>query len=106
MTQIELSRNPKISELTVLGHCNAGKINGTDMCCCAVSMLVFTAMSALSDMNLKNFKSDYRGGWCHIRYDSDSKDAQNADIALNTIMSGFEMLKKSYPSNIEIIRRM
>lgn len=105
MTQIERCSGSSFSELTVLGHCNAGKINGMDLCCCAVSMLVFTIMEALSKMNLKNLKSEYRGGWCHIRYDNNSRDSKKAHTAMDTIMGGFELLQKSYPSNITITKK-
>ena len=105
MTQIEINSNEKVTDFTVLGHCNAGRINGFDLCCCAVSMLVFTAMSALSDMKLCGFKASYSGGWCHIRFDNSSPDTKKAQIALNTVMSGFYMLEKSYPANIHISKK-
>lgn len=103
MTEIKLSRTKQSTELTVMGHCNAGKINGMDLCCCAVSMLTFTIMETLGVMDLTGFKSSYGGGWCHIFFESDSPDAVKANIAVDTVMKGYELLENSYPSNVSII---
>ncbi|MBE7051899.1 MAG: ribosomal-processing cysteine protease Prp [Ruminococcaceae bacterium] len=102
MTQVFYEHTPPFTEFTVAGHCNAGKINGIDLCCCAVSMLVFTVMESLSAMKLKNFKSSYSGGWCHIRFENSSEDADKAKTVLSAIMKGFGLLEKTYPSNIKI----
>ena len=47
MTEIVYEKNTDITEITVFGHCNAGRINGMDLCCCAVSMLIFTMLDTL-----------------------------------------------------------
>lgn len=102
MTEIHRQVTPRHVELTVLGHCNAGRINGTDLCCCAVSMLVYTIMKTLEDLNLKALTQHYGGGWCKIRFERKSPDRKTAAVALDTVMNGFRLLEKSYPANIKI----
>ncbi len=102
MTQISLESLPHMTEITILGHCEAGRINGMDLCCCAVSILVYTLMDSLGKMKLSGFKRSYGGGWCHIRFDTKSKDYKKAMISIGTIMKGFRLLEKSYPTSINI----
>jgi len=104
MTEVHRQLSAEAVELTVLGHCNAGRINGTDLCCCAVSMLVYTIMETLGRLNLKNLSQHYGGGWCKIRYDRMSPDVDVASVALDTVMIGFELLEKSYPANLKIYK--
>ena len=104
MTEVCMESTPEIVEITVLGHCNAGRINGMDLCCCAVSTLVYTLMESLSRMKLSDFKRSYGGGWCHIRFGKKSKDFSEAMIAANTIMNGFNLLEKSYPTSVNIVK--
>lgn len=103
MTEIKLSRTNQSTELTVMGHCNAGKINGMDLCCCGVSMLTFTIMETLGAMDLAGYKSSYGGGWCYIFFENSGRDASKADIAVDTVMKGYKLLENSYPSNVTII---
>lgn len=100
MTEIRLEHNNGCLDLTVMGHCNAGRINGTDLCCCAVSMLIFTVMEALGAMKLSGYKASYGGGWCHICFDENSEDYSDAMIAVDTVMKGFELLQGSYPASV------
>ena len=102
MTEIHRQVSSRYVELTVLGHCNAGRINGTDLCCCAVSMLVYTIMESLGELNLKSLTQSYGGGWCKIRFDRKSPDTDIATVALDTVMNGFGLLEKSYPANVKI----
>ncbi len=102
MTEIHRQESPRFVELTVLGHCNAGRINGSDLCCCGVSMLVYTIMKTLQSLNLKALTQHYGGGWCKIRFDQSSPDRDIARVALDTVMKGFELLEQSYPANVKI----
>ena len=104
MTEICKSITSDTVEITILGHCDAGRINGMDLCCCAVSMLTYTLMEALRDTNLSGLKSTYGGGWCHIRFDTKSKDIKKAMIAINTIMKGFSLLERAYPTSVNIVK--
>ena len=47
MTQIVYEKNESTTDICIFGHCNAGRINGIDLCCCAVSMLVYTMLDTL-----------------------------------------------------------
>lgn len=102
MTQINYEKTKDLIDITIMGHCNAGRINGHDLCCCAVSMLVFTLMDSLKKLNLKNFSSGYGGGWCHIRFDKSSENLSEAETVIQTVINGFRLLKGRFPSNIDI----
>lgn len=102
MTDIVYEKNTSETELTVFGHCNAGRINGMDLCCCAVSMLIFTMLETLSNLKLKGFRHSYGGGWCHVKFLNKGNDFKKALIVLDAIMNGFGLLEKRYPSSIKI----
>lgn len=101
MTEIHFS-NKKYTDILVFGHCNAGRINGNDLCCCAVSILVYTLLESLSKLKLDKYKGKYGGGWCHVKFLSDSHDFNKAYECIKTIFSGFELLEKNYPSSVKI----
>jgi len=105
VTEIRLTHHEGKTELTIMGHCNAGRINGFDLCCCAVSMLTHTLLKSLRDINLKDFEGRYGGGWCYIRFSDTSKKKQKAYIIIETIMKGFSMLEESYPANVKIFKQ-
>ncbi len=104
MTQISREETKDKLCLTVLGHCDAGRINGLDLCCCAVSMLVFTLMESLKKLNLSSPEISYGGGWCLVRFSNKSKDYEKAKIITDTVMTGFLLLEKSYPSSVCILK--
>ncbi|MBR3933729.1 MAG: ribosomal-processing cysteine protease Prp [Clostridia bacterium] len=103
MTQIVYEKNPSCTELTVMGHCNAGRVNGMDLCCCAVSMLVFTILETLARYSLKGYRYSYGGGWCHIKFLNKGKDYKKAGYATEAIMNGFGLLEKRYPSSVKVV---
>lgn len=102
MTEIYLKQNKTETQLAILGHCNAGRINGMDPCCCAVSMLVHTLLETLGKLNLKNYKGKCGGGWCSVRFWNRGRDARKAKLALDTVMNGFRLLSQAYPQNVRI----
>lgn len=104
MTEIKLTSCDEKTELTVMGHCNAGRINGFDLCCCAVSMLTFTLLESLSKLKLDSYKGSYGGGWCYITFLNSSKMADKAKTIIDAIMDGYGLLMQSYPSNVTIIK--
>lgn len=105
MTEIVYERKSDITEMTVFGHCNAGRINGMDLCCCAVSMLIFTMLDTLLRYSLKGFRHSYGGGWCHVCFENTGSDYKKAICVLEVVMNGFNLLKKRYPSSISIIEK-
>lgn len=102
MTDIIYEPSRNVTELTVMGHCNAGRINGMDLCCCAVSMLIFTMLDTLGRLKLKDFRHSYGGGWCHVKFLNKGKDFKKAKTVIETVMNGFGLLEKRYPSNVKI----
>ena len=105
MTEIIYEKGGQNTELTLFGHCNAGRVNGMDLCCCGVSMLVFTMLKSLKELGLKDFRHSYGGGWCHIRFKNKGKNFVKAKWVMDTIMNGFELLEQKYPSNVKIITK-
>lgn len=105
MTEIRLEHFPEKTELTIMGHCNAGRINGFDLCCCAVSMLTHTLLKSLKNLGLNDFEGRYGGGWCYIGFSDKSEKNQKANIIIETIMNGFSMLEESYPANVKIFKQ-
>ena len=103
MTEIVFEKDKEFLELCVFGHCNAGRINGMDLCCCAVSMLVYTMLESLGKLKLKNFRHSYGGGWCHVKFSSFSEDCERAKCILDTMINGFSLLEKRYPSSVKVI---
>ena len=102
MTEIHFKHDTAQTDVLGLGHCNAGRGNGNDLCCCAVSTLVYTLLEALSRLNLKSYKGKYGGGWCHIGFSAKSPDIKRASECIKTVFAGFELLQQNYPSSIKI----
>jgi len=102
MTDIVYEPYANYTELTIMGHCNAGRINGMDLCCCGVSMLVFTMLETLLKLKLNDFKHSYGGGWCHVKFLNKGKDYKKAKTVIDTVINGFDLLEKRYPSNVSV----
>lgn len=105
MTEVIYEKQKSFTELTVFGHCNAGRINGFDLCCCAVSMLIFTMLDTLGKLRLKGYRHSYGGGWCHVKFSGISPDIKKAKTVVETIMNGFELLEKRYPSSVKLVTK-
>lgn len=103
MTEVIYEKDCFNTELTLFGHCNAGRINGMDLCCCGVSMLVFTMLESLKALKLHSFRHSYGGGWCHVKFANKGRDYKKAGCIIDTIMNGFGLLQKKYPENVKII---
>ena len=103
MTEVIYEQDCTCTELTLFGHCNAGRINGMDLCCCSVSMLVFTMLESLKSLKLQGFRHSYGGGWCHVKFANKGRDYKKAECIIGTIMNGFGLLQKKYPENVKII---
>ncbi|MBQ8525409.1 MAG: ribosomal-processing cysteine protease Prp [Clostridia bacterium] len=101
MTEITYTRYPKAC-LTINGHSDAVRTNGHDLCCAAVSMLVCTFMKRLEDLNLKD-KAIYCGdGYARGEFTPRGKEARRGLEAIDTILTGFRLLREQYPENIII----
>ena len=102
MTEIRVIQQGEKSEITIMGHCNAGRINGFDLCCCAVSMLTHTLLKSLKKLDLPDFEGRYGGGWCYVSFGTNTPKYEKAETIIETVMNGFGMLADSYPANVKI----
>ena len=105
MTEITYEKTQDYTEITVMGHCNAGRINGMDLCCCGVSMLVFTLLDTLSGYDLEGYRHSYGGGWCHVKFLNNGKNFKKAIVATDAIFNGFQLLENRYPSSVKIYNK-
>lgn len=101
MTQITYTRHPKVS-LTADGHCNAPRQSGHDLCCAAVSMLISTFVEHIDNLKVAD-KVIYLGdGYAHAEFTPRGKNGIRGMEALNTILTGFMLLREKYPDYIKI----
>ena len=103
MTSVIYESFKNETSLCIMGHCNAGRINGMDLCCCAVSMLIFTMLDSLKRLKLRKYRYSYGGGWCHVTFQNRGGNFKKAQTIIETIMNGFELLEKKYPQKVKVI---
>lgn len=102
MTNIKLSKENQKTEITVSGHCGSKRVNGIDLCCCAVSVLCMTLAQSLLKLKLPGFLYTVEKGYCTFSFDTDRTKSQKALPVIDTVMNGFYLLKGTYPNNISI----
>lgn len=101
MTEIKYTRYPKVS-LSVEGHCMAKRDNGIDLCCAAVSMLVCTLLQRVEELPLSSKALYCSDGYARVEFDCRGRNSRQGIEALNTILTGFRLLRDKYPDNIKI----
>lgn len=102
MTSISFKSDRQKTTVTVLGHCNSKRVNGIDLCCCAVSVLCTTLAQSLLKLNLPGFSYTLEKGYCTLCFETDKAKSQKASTVIDTVMNGFYLLKGTYPHNISI----
>lgn len=101
MTKITYKRYPR-AKLAIDGHCNAPRTNGYDLCCAAVSMLACTFMQRMEDMPLKDKFVYCEEGYVHGEFSARGKKGRAGLEMLDTLLTGFRLLKDEYPDCIMI----
>lgn len=101
MTKITYTRHPKVS-LTVDGHCNAPRQSGHDLCCAAVSMLSLAFVGRIENLKVADKVICLGDGYAHAEFAPRGKNGKRGIEAMNTILTGFMLLREKYPDNIKI----
>lgn len=101
-------KKERVYTLTLTGHAGAGK-SGADLVCSAASMLFYTALQSGDNFsNLdKGLKCEYLidkgSGLLVVTIPADDKEAErDADTMFGVILTGFTVLSKSYPDNVQL----
>jgi uncharacterized protein YsxB (DUF464 family) len=107
VTKVFLQQEENRRRLSIKGHANYGP-TGEDIVCAAVSMLGQTiAQYAMNlDAEGKVEALDELTCWDGaVRIDAVLTDdgCQQMDTALGVIMTGFELLQRKYPENVQIL---
>lgn len=84
----------------IKGHCNAERVNGYDLCCCAASMMCNLAENYLKNKKLKNLNIKKDDGYFCASFDRCGMTAVKAIEVLEAIFGGYRILEEHYPSNI------
>lgn len=99
MIQVEIASNKKagIHKILVKGHAGSGP-KGHDLCCSAVSAILFGGFNALSENEAYHY--DIKEGYACL--DIDGEASEQDKVVLMTIMIQLQTIEASYPKNIEI----
>ena len=97
-----LDKNGILRSCSASGHCGAGK-TGTDIVCAAVTVLLRTALSVLSDRKGVNIKgSAPKPGelWLETDYEAEGREFLFAAGAF--LIDGLKSIAQEYPENCEL----
>ena len=86
------------------GHAGGKKIRGYDLVCCAVSALTQTGVNALEAVAKTTPVVEVRDGYlkCILPNEMTAEQSENAQIVLQTVMTGLTDIQKIYPNLIRI----
>ena len=99
MIRIEIVENASgIQKILVQGHAGQGPY-GHDLCCAAVSAILFGGYNALQD-DEKAYHYDIKEGYALLEVVGEVEEKEQ--IVLRTIEIQLESVRRSYPQNIEI----
>lgn len=104
MTKVMFGKNKLKAVFAVSGHCNAKRVRGYDLCCCAASMMCGILENYLKGKKLKNLKIKKDDGYFYASFDRCGMAAVKAIEVLEAVFGGYELLEEIYPSNIYTAR--
>lgn len=97
MTEVRIKENNKNGyTVKISGH------SGDSFVCCAVSMLVQTVFCTFENTYGGRAKTELSDGLCTLDFDGNGADTGAAEVLIDVMRTGFEMLAKKYPKNIKI----
>lgn len=104
MTKCKIVKDNNRYQVDISGH--AGFSPGNDPVCAAISILSFTLMQMVTDMEatggFREFYNDYRSGVVHVDVTTASHARTELEGIIRTIRTGFELLQKRYPNNLQL----
>ncbi len=104
MTKVMLEKNKLKALFIISGHCDAKRVKGYDLCCCAASMMCGLLEDYLTRKNLKNLKIKKDDGYFCASFDRCGISAVKAVEVLEAVFGGYQLLEDIYPSNICTVR--
>lgn len=101
MTEVKCRKEGREYTIDIEGH--AGYRPGMDIVCSAASVLGYTLINALSDIEADRVNvNTYEDGELHINIVPAEKDSEKVKIVIDTIMLGYELLAEQYPENVSV----
>lgn len=101
MTNVKCVRDGREYTIDIVGH--SGYKPGMDIVCSASSVLGYTLINALSDLDTeRSHVNTYEDGELHICIVPTLQTAEAARIIINTIMLGYVLLADQYPDNVSV----
>lgn len=84
------------------GH--SGYNPGNDIVCASCSILTYTLLNALANMNTEEFDSkEYDEGFV-VSVKGTRETWSEVKTVIETIMLGYELLQEQYPANVSVER--
>ena len=91
-------------KIDIIGH--AEYANENDIVCSAISILTYTLMQRLQDLDgvnaFKRYECTCKAGEVHICVLPKRESKRDFYTMLNTIIRGYQLLNNKYPENISV----
>ncbi|HKM28318.1 MAG TPA: ribosomal-processing cysteine protease Prp [Anaerovoracaceae bacterium] len=100
MTTIICENDMRKYTIMIDGH--SGYNPGNDIVCASCSILTYTLLNALANMDTEEFDSkEYDGGFV-IGVKGTRETWPEVKTVIETIMLGYELLQEQYPANVSV----
>ena len=109
MTKVTVKyKNNKIVSVTAKEHAKFAKF-GKDIVCAAVSVLMQTAVSGLTEvakLDYLIFESDEKTAYMYFELPADLNETQalKAEVILETVVNGLQGIADAYPKNMRLYK--
>lgn len=101
-SQAQSDRGINTYKMKITGHADFAK--GTDIVCSACSVLCYTLGQALSDIQ-PSIKLTYNSGDFQTEITpKNQKEQEKIHTIFNTIITGYLLLAKEYPENVQVFQ--
>ncbi|HKM28928.1 MAG TPA: ribosomal-processing cysteine protease Prp [Anaerovoracaceae bacterium] len=100
MTTIRCENDRGKYTINIEGHSEYNP--GNDIVCASCSILTYTLLNALANMDTEEFDTkEYDGGFV-ISVKGTRETWQEVKTVIETIMLGYELLQEQYPANVSV----